>query len=120
MRGGIFPANTGGMAHPTEFKKVTVETKANLYFDGGVVSHTVRFADGSRKTLGIIRAGDYSFGTDAAENMAIVDGTCRYRLQESDAWITVTAGEAFDVPAKSRFEITVESGVAQYICSFLS
>ena len=32
-------------AFPTEFVGVTVVTKANVYFDGNVVSHTVLFKD---------------------------------------------------------------------------
>ena len=32
---------------PTQFSGVTVVTKANVYFDGKVVSHSVLFADGT-------------------------------------------------------------------------
>jgi len=42
---------------PTLFSDVSVVPKANVYFDGNVVSHTVLFADGTKKTLGIIRPG---------------------------------------------------------------
>ena len=65
----------GGMSSPTpmEFADVTAVAKANVYFDGKVVSHTVRFADGSRKTLGIIFPGTFFIGTDTAEiyNLAL-------------------------------------------------
>ena len=37
---------------PESFAGVEVVAKANVYFDGKVVSHTVRFQDGSKKTLG--------------------------------------------------------------------
>ena len=33
----------------TSFSNVTVDAKANVYFDGKVVSHTVHFPDGPRK-----------------------------------------------------------------------
>ena len=59
------------MSLPTSFSGVTVHTKANVYFDGKVVSHTVRFPDGSRKTLGFIAPGSFHFNTDAAERMDI-------------------------------------------------
>ena len=36
----------------SEFTNVTVIKKANIYFDGKVVSRTVVFADGSKQTLG--------------------------------------------------------------------
>ncbi len=107
------------MSHPTQFSEVTVDTKANIYFDGGVISHSVRFSDGSRKTLGIIRAGSYSFGTEAAEHMAILDGHCRWRMSGETEWNAVEAGGAFNIPANSRFDIAVDEGQAQYICSFL-
>ena len=39
---------------PNEFSGVTALTKANVYFEGKVVSHTLLFPDGSKKTLGLI------------------------------------------------------------------
>jgi|TARA_B110000438_G_scaffold296259_1_gene340671 uncharacterized protein YaiE (UPF0345 family) len=107
------------MSIPTELPNVTAVTKGNIYFDGGVVSHALILADGSRKTLGIIRAGAYQFDTDAPERMEITEGTCRYRLVGTEKWSTVSAGDSFDIPGQSAFEITVEQGFAQYICSFL-
>ena len=53
----------------TQLNGVSVVTKANVYFDGGVVSHTILVPDGERKTLGLIRPGSYHFNTDAAELM---------------------------------------------------
>ena len=38
----------------TQFDQVSVLKQANIYFDGKCVSHTVLFADGSKKTLGVI------------------------------------------------------------------
>lgn len=104
---------------PTQFSNVTVNTKANVYFDGKVVSHTVLFADGSKKTLGLIYAGSYHFGTDAAERMEIVAGSCKVTLDGHSSVATYSAGTYFDVPAKSGFTIEVTSGIAEYICSFL-
>ena len=107
-------------ALPEKFTGVTVLTKANVYFDGGVVSHTVQFTDGARKTLGLIRAGSYHFGTGAPERMEIVAGSCRVKLDGSPDEKTYGAGTYFDVPGKSGFSITVDSGLCEYICSFLS
>jgi uncharacterized protein YaiE (UPF0345 family) len=107
------------MSVPTEFASVTVVAKANVYFDGKVVSHTVRFPDGSRKTLGLIYPGRFHFGTDAAERMEIVAGTCRVKVDGQSAEQTYAAGQAFDVPAKSGFDIEVSGGICEYICSFL-
>ena len=102
-----------------QFPDVTAVAKANIYFDGKVVSHTILFADGSKKTLGVIYPGDFHFGTDAAERMEITDGSCTVKLDGSAETKTYGAGTHFDVPAKSGFSIAVNSGVAQYICSFL-
>lgn len=103
-----------------EFPQVTAVAKANVYFDGKVVSHTILFPDESKKTLGLIYAGEYHFGTDAAEEMAITDGTCEVQLDGEEGIKTYGAGTAFNVPAKSGFTIRVKDGICQYVCSFLS
>jgi uncharacterized protein YaiE (UPF0345 family) len=102
-----------------QFSNVTALAKANVYFDGKVVSHTILFPDGSKKTLGLIYAGSYHFGTDAAERMEIVDGACSVVLDAGGGAKSYAAGTAFEVPARSGFAITVESGICQYVCSFL-
>ena len=104
---------------PTEFSGVTVHTKANIYFDGNVVSHTVLSPDGSRKTLGLIRPGSYHFNTAAAERMEIVAGECVVTLDGSETEQRYGVGSSFEVPAKSGFTIAVQSGLCEYICSFL-
>lgn len=108
------------MSLPTQFADVTVQTKANIYFDGNVVSHTVLFANGAKKTLGLIRPGSYHFGTAAAERMEIVAGSCSVVLDGQQTEQTYPAGSFFDVPANSGFTIRVETGLCEYICSFLT
>lgn len=102
-----------------EFANVTAVAKANVYFEGKVVSHSILFADGSKKTLGLIYPGRYHFGTDAAERMEITDGACAVTLDESTETQSYGADTHFDVPAKSGFTIEVASGICQYVCSFL-
>lgn len=104
---------------PAEFANVTVHTKANVYFNGKVVSHTVIVAGGAKKTLGLIYPGEYHFGTDAPERMEIVAGTCTVVLDGATAAQTYPTGTHFDVPGKSGFTITVAGGICEYICSFL-
>jgi uncharacterized protein YaiE (UPF0345 family) len=103
----------------TSFSNVTVDAKANIYFDGKVVSHTVRFPDDSKKTLGIIYPGKYHFGTAAPERMEIIAGSCEVILDGTTDVITVEADSSFDVAGNSGFTITVAEGVCEYICSFL-
>jgi purine/pyrimidine-nucleoside phosphorylase len=103
-----------------QYSNVTAVAKANVYFEGKVVSHTILFADHSKKTLGLIYPGSYHFGTDAAERMEISDGTCEVVLDGQTERHSYGAGTHFDVPAKSGFTIEVSSGICQYVCSFLS
>jgi len=101
-----------------QFDSVTALAKANVYFDGKVVSHTILMPDGAKKTLGLIYPGEYHFGTDAPEQMAIVAGACRVRLDGTSEWKDYAAGTAFRVPGKSGFDIAVATGIAEYVCSF--
>jgi len=103
---------------PTEFPGVTVVTKANIYFDGKVVSHTVLFADGTKKTLGLVYPGSFHFDTGARERMEIIAGACQVTLDSATDTLDFAAGQHFDVPAKSGFTIAVVRGVCEYICSF--
>jgi len=107
------------MSLPTQLSRVTVHTKANVYFDGKVVSHTVLMPDGAKKTLGLIYPGSYHFGTGAPERMEIVAGACRVTLDGATAVKDYAAGTFFDVPGQSGFTIEVAGGICEYICSFL-
>jgi uncharacterized protein YaiE (UPF0345 family) len=102
----------------SEFTNVTVVREANIYFDGGVVSHTVLFADGSKKTLGVMQPGEYEFSTGKAEIMEILSGELDLLLPGSNTWQPVKGGESFDVPANSRFTMKVKA-VSDYCCSFV-
>lgn len=102
-----------------KFSGVTAVTKANVYFDGKVVSHTLLFPDGSRKTLGLIYPGSFRFDTGVPERMEIVSGSCRVKLPGDRDFRSYAVGSSFDVPGKSAFEIAVDQGIAEYICSFL-
>lgn len=103
---------------PEKFDGVSVVTKANIYFEGKVVSHTVYTTDGAKKTIGLIYPGSFNFTTAAPEEMAIVAGACRVRLKGESSWKSYAAGTSFPVAANSSFDIEVESGIAEYVCSF--
>ncbi len=106
-------------ALPTEFSGVTVQTKANVYFDGKVVSHTILLPGGAKKTLGLIQPGSFHFKTGAPERMEIVAGACRVTLDGATTVRDYAAGQHFDVPGNSGFTIAVTAGLCEYICSFL-
>ena len=103
---------------PDTLKNVNVPLKANIYFEGKVVSHTLLLPNATKKTVGLIYPGTFTFNTDAPERMDILAGTCRVRIKGQSEWKTYTAGTFFQVPGKSAFEISVESGLAEYLCSF--
>lgn len=103
----------------SEFNNVTVVREANVYFEGKVTSRTVKFADGTRKTLGFMLPGEYSFDTGVAELMEIIGGELEVLLPGSTHWKTVKAGQSFDVPANSKFDLVVKT-YADYCCSYIA
>ena len=103
----------------SEFKNVTVVKKANVYFDGKVVSRTVLFPDGAKKTLGIMQPGEYEFSTADKEIMEILSGELEYQIAGEKAWKTVKGGEDFEVPAKTKFSMKVRI-LSDYCCSFIA
>jgi uncharacterized protein YaiE (UPF0345 family) len=103
---------------PEKFENVSVPPKANVYFGGRVVSHTLLFKDGTKKTLGLIFEGSFNFGTEASETMAIVAGACRVKLKGEKDFVPYASGQAFKVPSHSSFDIVVQNGICEYVCSY--
>ena len=103
----------------TEFHDVTVVKKANVYADGKVTSRTVLFADGSKKTLGIMLPGEYEFGTSEKEIMEILAGELEVLLPGAKDWQQVSGGQSFEVPAHAKFSLRVNS-LTDYCCSYLA
>lgn len=102
----------------SEFNNVSVIKAANIYFDGMVSSRTVRFEDGTEKTLGLMLPGEYRFNADAQETMEILRGELEVQLAGNSEWKTVKAGEAFVVPAGSFFIAKVKEPT-DYCCSYM-
>ncbi len=101
----------------SQFEQVTVVKKANLYFDGKVTSRTVLFADGSKKTLGIMLPGEYEFGADVEEHMEILAGELQVLLAGEDEWRTIHGSGEFIVAANTKFQLKV-TAVTDYCCSY--
>jgi len=101
----------------SQFDNVSIVKKANVYFDGKCISHTVLFPDGTKKTVGVIFPSTLIFNTGAPEIMEINGGVCKVRLKDESEWKTCQAGEKFSVPGNSSFDIeTVE--MLDYVCHF--
>lgn len=101
----------------TQFDHVSVVKKANIYFDGKCVSHNILFADGTKKSVGVIFPSTLVFNTGAPEIMELNAGKCRIRLKGESEWKTYSGGERFAVPGNSSFDIeTLET--LDYVCHF--
>lgn len=101
----------------TQFDGVTVATQASVYFDGKCISHQLTFADGTKKSVGVVLPASLTFNTGAPEVMECVAGSCEYRLKGSDVWQKSGPGESFSVAGNASFEIRV-SEPYHYICHF--
>ena len=97
---------------------VSVSKKANVFFDGKCVSHSVFFPDGSRKTVGVIMPGaKLTFNVGTPELMEITAGECQVKIAGEPAFKVYTVGTSFKVAANSSFEIHAKDEV-NYVCSF--
>ncbi len=96
---------------------VSIDTRANVYFDGRCVSHTIRLADGSRKSVGVILPAKLTFDTSAPEKMELIAGRCCVKLAGNSAPREYGAGESFEVPGQSSFEIEALEPL-HYVCHF--
>jgi len=100
-----------------EFKNATIRHKANVYHGGKVTSRTVITPEGEMKTLGVMLPGTYRFSTEAPERMDVTQGHCRVKLAGQQTWSSYQAGESFNVPGNSHFEIEVDD-LLDYVCHF--
>ncbi|WP_431273488.1 pyrimidine/purine nucleoside phosphorylase [Variovorax ureilyticus] len=106
------------MSTTESLPNVSVTTKANVYFDGKCVSHSLTLADGTKKSVGVILPSTLTFNTGAPEIMEGTGGRCEYKLAGSDTWVASGVGEKFSVPGNSSFEIRVSGEPYSYICHF--
>ncbi|MGR9087427.1 MAG: pyrimidine/purine nucleoside phosphorylase [Gammaproteobacteria bacterium] len=102
----------------SEFTNVTVKKQANVYFDGKVTSRTLKFTDGTIKTLGFMLPGEYTFNTSDRELMEIIGGDLDVLLPNADRWQEAVAGDSFQVPANAQFTVRIKTPT-DYCCSFI-
>lgn len=102
-----------------EFGNSTIVKQANVYFGGNVTSRTVYEACGTKKTLGIMMPGTYTFATEDAEHMEIIAGEVEVLLPGGESnWEVVKGGEYFEVPANASFDIKVNE-ITDYCCTYI-
>lgn len=90
--------------------------KVNQYFDGQVASIAFQ-TETLPATVGVMAPGEYEFGTSQHETMQVVSGALTVKLPGSDTWQTFAAGDTFEVPANSRFQLKVAVDTA-YLCLY--
>lgn len=101
-----------------KFDNVSVAKKANVFFNGKCVSHSVFFPDGTKKTVGVIMPGsELTFDVIAPELMEITSGECQVKIAGETEFKIYAAGSSFRVPENSSFDIHAK-GTVNYVCSF--
>lgn len=90
--------------------------KVNHYFEGNVASigfHT----DTLPATVGVMKVGEYEFGTSQFETMTVISGEIQALLPEHKDWQTFTANQTFTVPAHQQFQVKIPVETA-YLCTY--
>lgn len=90
--------------------------KNNEYFDGKVKSIGFN-TDTLPASVGVMEMGEYVFNTNAKEKMTVISGALTIQMADSDVITTYNAGESFDVPANSSFNVNVAS-TTSYLCVY--
>jgi uncharacterized protein YaiE (UPF0345 family) len=99
-----------------QFEQVSVDKKANIYFEGKCISHTVKLSDGTRKSVGVILPSTLRFDLSTKEIMEVVEGTA-YVSINGHPETAFNAGQSWEVAAGGYFVIRVEQPL-HYVCHF--
>lgn len=90
--------------------------QVNEYFSGNVKSIGFDLAD-QRATVGVMAPGEYEFGTGAPELMVVIRGALTVQLPGAAEWQTFSAGQEFNVPGNSKFQLKVATDTV-YLCEY--
>lgn len=101
-----------------ELLDIKAMTKANIYWDGKVISRTYHRKDGSKFTLGVITAGTYTFDVGDKEVVSLIAGEAEIILPEEKEWHSVKTPDIFEIPAHSQYQIRTPE-VVEYLCDYI-
>lgn len=88
----------------------------NEYFDGKVKS--IGFQSTTLPaTVGVMKSGEYTFGTSQKEYMTVVSGELVVKLPGSSEFVSFKDGETFIVEANQSFDLQVPVDTA-YLCKY--
>ena len=90
--------------------------QVNEYFNGAVKSLAYQTTAG-KSSVGVINPGTYEFGTGQPEIMTITEGSLEVLLPETTTWQIYSAGQVFNVPGNSSFQVRTEEQTA-YLCQY--
>ncbi|MCP4521170.1 MAG: pyrimidine/purine nucleoside phosphorylase [Cytophagales bacterium] len=90
--------------------------KINHYFDNKVSSIAYDSAEGA-STVGVMKDGEYEFGTSQHEVMTVVQGKLTVLLPNETEWKSFVNGESFSVEANASFKVKAE-GNTSYLCQY--
>lgn len=90
--------------------------QVNEYFDGKVKSIAFQTAT-LPATVGVMRAGEYKFGTSQKETMTVVSGILDVLLPGASDWQRFEAGASFEIEANQHFQLNVPVDSA-YFCTY--
>jgi purine/pyrimidine-nucleoside phosphorylase len=88
----------------------------NEYFSGTVKSLSIENTEG-KSTVGVMDAGQYTFGTSSVEYMTVISGQIDVMLPGADNWATYSKGETFRVEAGTEFKLIIKEQAA-YHCLY--
>jgi uncharacterized protein YaiE (UPF0345 family) len=90
----------------------------NQYFDGKVTSLAFINDQENKATIGVMAAGEYTFGTSSIELMTVTSGQMQVKLPNSDHWQNYSSGDTFRVEANQSFDVKMTTDTA-YLCVYL-
>lgn len=93
----------------------TTPVSHNSYFEGMVQSLGLLTEKG-KATVGVMKAGKYTFGTSSAEEMVIISGELSAKLPECE-WAIYLPQQSFSITANESFDVSCDTDVA-YICYY--
>lgn len=90
--------------------------KVNEYFDGNVASMAFEGSEGNA-TVGVMKAGEYEFGTSTIEIMTVISGVMNVKLPGETEWNTYRKFESFEVQKDVKFLASVKEDTP-YLCIY--
>ena len=90
--------------------------KVNQYFDGNVASIGFQTAT-LPATVGVMKVGEYEFGTSTVEYMTVTSGKLTVKLPGKSEWTDFNKGETFMVEKDKKFQLIVKEE-SSYLCLY--